>query len=250
MKRLIGLFLFLGLSVHVTAQAKIEFIEKTHDFGRVEEGQQATYVFSFKNIGNDTLQLQSVRPSCGCTSPYWAKDPVLPGMTGEIKVQYNSKGRPGAFNKSVNIISNSAEPNAQLKIRGVVVKPLQTDSLVNSPVIQIKTTTYRLGEIEEKQKESFTVIIQNTGKSPLIIKKAQAGLSWFYLTKTDITIAPGQSKEITINMNPIQEGKINAIVLIESNDPVSPYIPINVEAVVKKSLRQENLLQTNPGSGF
>ena len=254
MKRLFTVFLLLGLSIHLTAQAKIEFIQTTHDFGLIEEGDNATYLFIFKNIGTDTLQIESVRPSCGCTSPYWAKDPVLPGETGEIKVQYNSKGRIGAFYKSINIVSNSIEPNKQLKIGGLVVPPLNDnisqDSISKSPVIEILSTKYVLGEIEERKKESFKILVKNTGKAPLVIKKVQAGSGWFYSPETPTTIAIGELKEITINITPNQEGKMEAIVLIQSNDPVSPYTAINVEAVIKKSLRQENLLQTNPGSGF
>jgi hypothetical protein len=254
MKKLTAALLFIGLSLHLSAQAKIKFIENSHDFGSVQEGELAIYVFQFKNTGNDTLQLQSVRPSCGCTSPYWAKDPVLPGQTGEIKVQYNSKGRPGPFNKSINIVSNAAEPNYQLKIRGVVVKPINSnitkDSIALSAEININKKSYVLGEIEQKQKESFTTTVENTGKSDLKINKVRAGCGCIYLEANELMIPAGTSKKITISINPNELGKINEIAIFETNDPVSPYYSITVQATVKKSLRQDNLLQTNPGSGF
>ena len=254
MKKLILVFFIIGFSIDLFAQAEIKFIESMYDFGAVEEGQLATYVFKFKNIGNDTLQLKSVKPSCGCTSPYWVKDPVLPGKTGEIKVQYNSKKRPGQFNKSINIVSNAANPTYQLKIKGVVLngpdKTLTKDSIAKSASMSINTNEFVLGEIEKHQKETIKLMIENKGKSPLKIAKVSAGCGCMYSSVKDFTVAPGASKEYSITFKSNEIGTINATAVIETNDPISPYFSIKVKAIVMESLRQDNLMQTNPGNGF
>ena len=254
MKKIIVTFFIIGISLHLFAQAQIEFTQNIHDFGAVEEGDLATYVFKFKNIGSDTLQLQSVKPSCGCTSPYWVKDPVLPGESGEIKVQYNSKMRPGQFNKSINIVSNAAEPTYLLKIKGVVVTARDTtvikDSIEKSASIKLMTKEFILGEIEKQRKETVNVLIENKGKSPLKITKVRAGCGCLYSVNKDFTVAVGESKELPLIFNSNETGTINAIGVIETNDPTSPYITIQVNAIVKESLRQDNLMQTNPGTGF
>ena len=98
-------------------------IEKTsHDFGTIEEGVQATVTFTFKNTGNAPLVLNSVRASCGCTTPKWTKEPVAPGAEGTITAIYNSKGRPGNFTKTITVSHNDKTLNGQtfLTIRGVV----------------------------------------------------------------------------------------------------------------------------------
>ena len=107
-----------------TAEAqkpKIVFEESKHDFGTFKEsdGPQTT-TFKFTNKGAVPLVLNSVRASCGCTTPKWTREPVAPGGTGEIQVSYNPKNRPGSFNKSVTVRSNAEKPTTILRINGSV----------------------------------------------------------------------------------------------------------------------------------
>ncbi|MBR9860520.1 DUF1573 domain-containing protein [bacterium] len=122
------------IEISQDAMSKIEFEKKTHDFGEFEEGIQATTVFKFKNTGNAPLVLNAVTPSCGCTSPSWTKEPVAPGEEGEIKVVYNSKGRPGQFTKTITVKHNGEGGTVFLNIRGVVKKAeVAPEPTVKSP---------------------------------------------------------------------------------------------------------------------
>ena len=104
------------------AQAKMVLEKKEHDFGTIEEGVQATVTFSFKNTGNAPLVLNSVKASCGCTTPKWTKEPVAPGAEGTVTAIYNSKGRPGNFTKTITVTHNGEGGTEFLTIRGVVNK--------------------------------------------------------------------------------------------------------------------------------
>lgn len=101
---------------------KIEFKEDSYDFKELSEGPQATHEFKFTNTGKEPLILSNVRASCGCTTPSWPKEPILPGKDGTIVVTYNTQGRPGPFTKSVTISSNASEPNKVIIIKGDVIK--------------------------------------------------------------------------------------------------------------------------------
>lgn len=94
------------------------FEEDAHNFGTIPEGPGAEVVFRFENRGKEPIVLQQVRPSCGCTTPSYSKDPVLPGKVGEIKAIYNTKGRPGGFTKSITVTSNAG--TKVLTIKGEV----------------------------------------------------------------------------------------------------------------------------------
>jgi len=104
---------------------KITFKEETFDFGSIPEGPQVTHEFKFRNEGKEPLILTSVKASCGCTTPAWPKEPILPGKDGVITATYNTQGRPGPFTKSITITSNSAESSRVIFIKGEVVKAEQ-----------------------------------------------------------------------------------------------------------------------------
>lgn len=101
-------------------QAEISFQAVSHDFGTIIEGTQATVEFEFTNNGNAPLVLSSVSASCGCTTPEWTKEPIMPGQTGIIKAIYNSTGRPGSFTKSITVNSNAKNGTMVLTIKGTV----------------------------------------------------------------------------------------------------------------------------------
>lgn len=105
---------------------KFKFIKgETHDFAKIPEGPQATYVFEFKNVGKTPLIINEANASCGCTKPEWPKEPILPGKKGKILVTYNTSGRGNQpFDKSIYIKSNVPTENnkpVELHIKGFVM---------------------------------------------------------------------------------------------------------------------------------
>ena len=116
----------------VSNGAKIEFAKETHDFGDIKYGSDGVYNFEFKNTGSAPLILSNAKGSCGCTTPFWSKEPINPGKTGSIKVEYDTK-RPGPFNKSVTITSNASnEPTKIIHIKGTVGAKPETGVPVNT----------------------------------------------------------------------------------------------------------------------
>ena len=92
----------------------MRFLSKEHDFGQVHEGEKLVHVFELENTGKADLLLQSVRPSCGCTTPQYDKRPIRPGKKGSIEVVFNTKGRPGKQHKSVTVFTNTDPANTVL----------------------------------------------------------------------------------------------------------------------------------------
>jgi Protein of unknown function (DUF1573) len=121
MKKLFFAFAFLFVASFANAQGVIKFKTESHDFAKIEEGVQATYTFEFTNTGTAPVVISNAQPSCGCTTPDWTKEPVMPGKTGFVKAVYNSQGRPGNFNKNITVVSNSETPQIALTIKGEVM---------------------------------------------------------------------------------------------------------------------------------
>ena len=70
---------------------EITFTETIHDFGVLKKGSPVTCKFTFKNTGKEPLVLRDCFAGCHCTSAKFSKDPVLPGRTGFIEVNTDSK---------------------------------------------------------------------------------------------------------------------------------------------------------------
>lgn len=96
------------------AQAKagpvITFEETEHNFGDITQGDVVEHTFKFKNTGTQPLVIERVDVTCGCTSPAWTKEPVMPGKTGFVTAKYNSAGRLGQQSKAITVHSNTGEP--------------------------------------------------------------------------------------------------------------------------------------------
>lgn len=78
------------------------------DFGTINEGDKVEHIFKFKNVGKkaDLVVIQA-QASCGCTVPEWTKEPIKVGESGEIKIVFNSTGKPGEQRKTVTLTTNT-----------------------------------------------------------------------------------------------------------------------------------------------
>jgi hypothetical protein len=103
----------------------IQFDNVVHDFGTLPWSQPRSNAgiceFRFTNTGDEPLIITGVRASCGCTAPRYTADPVLPGESGVITVQYDNS-RQGNFAKTVTVTTNANPQSVTLTIRGNVVR--------------------------------------------------------------------------------------------------------------------------------
>lgn len=104
----------------------VEFSETIFDFGEVMEGEKVVHNYKFTNTGKEPLIISNAKGSCGCTVPSWPREPIPPGETGEIKVQFDSKGKGkvGGNNQSkrVTLTANTDPAQTFLTIKGKVNK--------------------------------------------------------------------------------------------------------------------------------
>ena len=94
----------------------IEFKETEHDFGMIMEGAKG---------------------SCGCTVPDWPREPIAPGASSVIKVQFDSKNKGkvggGLQSKRVTLTSNTDPVNTYLTIKGKVDKEATAEEPAKNP---------------------------------------------------------------------------------------------------------------------
>ncbi|SDK62163.1 Protein of unknown function [Catalinimonas alkaloidigena] len=113
-------------SAGATAVAAITFEESSYNFGKVVAGEKVRHIYKFENTGAAPLLIQSATASCGCTVPTPPKDPIPPGGTGEITVEFNSTGRAGEqVNKTITVLANTEPNTTKLSLTGEVLSDEQ-----------------------------------------------------------------------------------------------------------------------------
>lgn len=129
MKKIVFILSILVLSIgfiiaqDVKKAPKAEFKKEAHDFGKVAESSNSiSHEFIFKNIGTAPLIIQRVPTSCGCTTPEYPNEPILPGKEGKIKITYSTVGRIGTFVKEFPVFTNVADTVYRISIKGEVLR--------------------------------------------------------------------------------------------------------------------------------
>ncbi|MCA8831029.1 DUF1573 domain-containing protein [Hymenobacter pini] len=104
------------------AGPQIQFEEMKYDFGTIRTGDVVEHTFKFKNVGTQPLIISNIQVSCGCTTPNWTNEPVMPGKSGTVTAKFNSAGKFGMQNKVLTVESNSAAGNAMVSLVGNVAE--------------------------------------------------------------------------------------------------------------------------------
>ena len=160
-----------GAVIAQTKGPQASFAIESHDFGKINESDgPVSFKFDFTNIGSTPLILSNVQASCGCTTPNWPKEPILPGAKNTIIVSYNPANRPGSFNKTITVTSNGEPATQVLRINGEVVPkqptieetyPTDIDSL------RMKSSQIAINNITPEATATQTMEVYNNAKKPL-----------------------------------------------------------------------------------
>ncbi len=100
--------------------ASISFDSNVYDFGTVAEGDIVEKIFKVTNSGKTDLVITNAQATCGCTIPVWPKAPIKPGETADVKVKFNTNGKPNRQQKTVTLSTNTESGRELLTIKGMV----------------------------------------------------------------------------------------------------------------------------------
>ena len=94
----------------------MQFMEEEYNFGTINQGEVVSHTFKFKNTGSEPLIITDAKATCGCTIPKKPTEPIAPGETGELVVEFNSAGKSGAQTKQVTVTTNTNPPQSFIRI--------------------------------------------------------------------------------------------------------------------------------------
>ncbi len=109
--------------------------------------------------------------------------------------------------------------------------------LVSQPKLSLENSNFNLGTIYQGQTKKITILIRNSGTNDLIIKDVEAPCGCTTVTKPQKTLPPSERSNIDVEFNSTGfQGEEKKQVIIESNDPQSPSVVINLQCFVKTEI--------------
>jgi uncharacterized protein DUF1573 len=155
----------------------LEVKEPSQDGGRVEEGMPVRVYFKIANRGSADLEIQQVKPDCGCSVAHWEKL-IKPGGTGTIEVEVHTDYFRGSITKHLTVLSNDPlQPELRLAVTAQI-----------TPLVEITPgTAALLGVDDAPATQEFT--LQRTGGSAMKIVEVIPNAPYL---QTEVTPLPGQ----------------------------------------------------------
>jgi len=240
MKKIASIIFALVIGTFATAQPTIQFDETTHNFGEIQEVDgPVNHKFMFTNMGTAPLIVNNVKASCGCTTPGWTREPVLPGKKGFIEAQYNPTNRPGSFRKSLTIYSNSGAGNTAVYIQGnVTPKPRSLAETLPTKIgtLKMRTRTFNVGNITNNREVQKAFDIYNDGDSPISLVKTEAP-DFITITFEPATIAPAQAGKAVVKYDPVKRGELGYVrddFVIYTNEPADAAKKLSAIATIRE----------------
>jgi Protein of unknown function (DUF1573) len=175
--RMKKLFLFLSIviiSASAVSQPVMKLSSNEHSFGTFkEEAGKQTFDFIVTNTGDAPLVIQNIVASCGCTQPEWTREPIPAGKNGKITAIYDPRDRPGQFNKTLSVYTNSKPEVVVLTIKGEVIPREKTvEELYTFPVGDVRFESNHLAftNVKKTEKKIRVMPIINTSKNPVKVE--------------------------------------------------------------------------------
>ena len=202
---------------------KIVAHEKEYDFGDIQEGEIVSHDFVIFNRGTNTLKIEKVKASCGCTAADPGKSELAPEDSTSIKVEFNSKRRRGAQRKFVYIFSNDPEtPQLRLVFKANIITS-DTKLGADSPSIKLSTYNHNFGIVTQGDVLDLSVKVANNGKSDLKIGKIKSSCGCTAAMMSSKLIKPNEEGDLKIEFDTKNLlGQIARTVTIFTNDPKHP----------------------------
>ncbi len=161
-RTLVSLTLAMGLllpamATEASAQdwAEKMFKVKEHDFRIVGRGTKSEFHFDFTNLYEEDVHVQSVRTSCGCTTPSLTKQSLKTYETGSVVATFNTNTFIGQKSATITVVfDRPTYAEVQLKVSGFI----RTDITFDPPEVNY-------GEIPFGETREQEVVITHSGNS-------------------------------------------------------------------------------------
>lgn len=198
------------------AAPNLQVDESKFDFGEIFQGEKVLHVFEFSNDGDENLEIERVRSSCGCTAVLVSEKVIPPGGRGEIKANFDSTRFRNAISKTIYLYSNDPlRPVMQFHIKGKVLE-----------TVTVKPSQINFGAVSAEEPVVSTVSLRNMGRESLKLGVPHSTAAELVVKMPETAFDKGDEVTLEIQFTP-KPGQVR----------FSGYVLVPVEGLPKNELR-------------
>lgn len=227
----------LAASISVTGQAVAQsqpqwpdnaFAIKTHDFGTVAVAAKTEFQFPVYNPYTEPLHIQTVRRSCGCTTPIVETEYIQPGQTGSILARFNTGTFRGTKGATLTVVVDKPfYSEVRLRVDGYI----RSDMVFHPGAIEF-------GKINQGESAAKTSRVLYAGRSDWEIVDVRSNVPWLVPTKKLVSRGSGRTDyELTVSVREdAPTGLFQNEIVVITNDSKRPEVPFGVSGNVESPL--------------
>ncbi|HKQ62313.1 MAG TPA: choice-of-anchor D domain-containing protein [Candidatus Polarisedimenticolaceae bacterium] len=150
---------------------------------------------------------------------------VVPaGQTTELPLRFDATGLAGG-DYAATILLHSDDPDeAELALPAHL-------HVTDAPDVQLSATRIDFGSVFTATTHSRTLSVKNAGVLPLVVSDVASSDPAFGADPASFTLAPGETRSLTVSFDPPTDGSFDATLTVHSNDPDEAALPVALHAV-------------------
>ena len=193
------------------------------NFGQISQGEKVKHTFLFSNSGDETLVVDRVKSSCGCTAALLSAKEIAPGEEGEISTTFDSSRFRGNIRKTVTLYTNAPQQQtARFTLSGQV-----------EPELAAEPAKVALTALPPGETTATEVTLSNRGTRTLNLKVARVTAQGVEATFPESALPPGESTTLEVKIKPPEKlPRINGWIIVSTDSPYSRELRLPVHLSV------------------
>ena len=219
------------------------------DFGQINEADgPVSHTFQFMNISKDTIQIDNISTSCGCTTVQYAIDPIPGGKTGELTVVFDPARTDGRVLREVEVFTKDRRNYASLMITADVTPiPMGLEQIyphLLAGTVKTNSKNCTFGYITQGESVTRVIRVANVGDKASKLSVITTGNRYGMSVECPESIGPQEVVSIRVTYD-IPKGKNHFGMARDTiwvvADGAKSQEPIAVKAIrIEKLTKDEN----------
>ncbi len=206
-------------------------------YNPTQVGQSSVETFTISNMGYGNLEITNIASTNSSFTVNITSSTIEPGGAQEIEVIF-TPDEVGLFEGTLSIISNDPNyPTVEIQLQG--------EGYLYAPSISVQPISIEFDTTLIYETSTAVLTISNIGMAVLNVTDIISSDPVFTTNLTTFNVEPNQSYEVIISFTPTEQMQYNAVLSIESNDPVNNPFEVTLSGYGDIDTRIANIQSTD-----